>query len=107
MGKTLEVLGLAELGKIESDDPYTLAYTEDHDNQIDIILKGDVEAMHCITHVHIPASGEYSPFYNPGGPGNNPTPGTTYTQPGPELMQPVLDAIDNPYTVTWFGDNAK
>jgi hypothetical protein len=102
MGKTLEVLGLAELGKIESDDPYTLAYMEDHDNQIDIILKGDVEAMHCITHVHIPASGNYSPFYNPGGPGNSPTPGTFYTNPGPEFLQPVFDAIDNPYTVTWF-----
>ena len=67
MGKELEVLGLADLGKIKSDDPYTLAYNEDHDNQIDIILRGDVEAMHCITHVHIPASGDYSPFYNPGG----------------------------------------
>jgi hypothetical protein len=107
LGKELEVLGLAELGKSESDDPYTLAYTEDHDNQIDIILRGDEEAMHCITHVHIPASAEYSPFYNPGGPGNNPTPGTTYTQPGPEFLQPVLDAIDNPYTVTWFGHNHK
>ena len=107
MGKELEVLGLAELGKSETDDPYTLAYTEDHDNQIDIILRGDVEAMHCITDVHIPASGDYSPFYNPGGPGNSPTPGTTYTQPGPELMQPVLDAIDHPYTVTWFGANPK
>jgi len=107
MGKELEVLGLAELGKIESDDPYTLAYTEDHDNQIDIILRGDVEAMHCITDVHIPASGEYTPFYNPGGPGNNPTPGTTYTQPGPEFLQPVLDAINHPLTVTWFGTNPK
>ncbi len=107
MGKELEVLGLAELGKIDSIDPYTLAYNEDHDNQIDIILRGDVEAMHCITHVHIPASGDYSPFYNPGGPGNSPTPGTTYTHPGPEQYQHVLDAIDNPYTVTWFGANAK
>jgi hypothetical protein len=107
MGKTLEVLGLADLGKTESDDPYTLAYSEDHDNQIDIILKGDVEAMHCITHVHIPASGDYTPFYNPGGPGNTPTPGTIYTNPGSEFLQPVLDAIDHPYTVTWFGQNAR
>ena len=34
--------------------PCTMAYSEDHDNQIDIILRGDVEAMHCVTHVHIP-----------------------------------------------------
>ena len=34
--------------------PCTMAYSEDHDNQIDIILRSDVEAMHCVTHVHIP-----------------------------------------------------
>ncbi len=107
MGKQIEVLGLAELGKSEIDDPYTLAYSEDHDNQIDIILRGDEAAMHCITHVHIPASGSYIPFYNPGGPGNDPTPWTTYTEPGPEQMQPVLDAINNPLTVTWFGKITK
>jgi hypothetical protein len=102
-GHHLQVLGLAELGLSEDEDAYDLAYAEDHDNQIDIILHGDEAAMHLITHVHIPASGEYDPFYNPGGPGNNPTPGVTFTQPGPETMQHVLNALDDPLTVTWFG----
>jgi hypothetical protein len=84
-----------------------MAYSEDHDNQIDIILCGDVEAMHCVTHVHISASGDYSPFYNPGGPENNLIPGTTYTQPVPEILQPALDAINHPLTVTWVGTNPK
>lgn len=107
MGKQLQVLGLAELGRIDSEDPYNPSYTEDHDNQIDIILHGDIAAMRCITHVHIPAHGEYSPFYNPGGPGNNPTPEMTYTQPGPETMQPVFQSLDNPHTVTWIGGRSK
>ena len=102
-GHHLRVLGLADLGLNADEDTWDLAYTEDHDNQIDIILQGDEAAMHLITHVHIPASGDYDPFYNPGGPGNAPTPGVTYTQPGPETMQPVLDALDHPLTVTWFG----
>tara|TARA_X000001036_G_scaffold62735_2_gene53074 strand:- start:965 stop:1252 length:288 start_codon:yes stop_codon:yes gene_type:complete len=66
--------------------PCTMAYSEDHDNQIDIILGDDVEAMHYVTHVHISASGDYSPFYNPSGPGNNLIPGTTYTEPVPEIL---------------------
>ncbi|MDP6890471.1 MAG: hypothetical protein QF471_04010 [Phycisphaerales bacterium] len=101
-GHELEVLGLADLGLTADQDPWTLAYAEDHDNQIDIILRGDSAAMRTITHVHIPASGTYDPFYNPGGPGNDPTPGVTYTQPGPETMQPVLDCLDDPLTVTWI-----
>ena len=84
-----------------------MAYSENHDNQIDIILCGDVEAMHCVMHMHISASGDYSSFYTPGGPGNNLTPGTTYTQSVPGILQPVLDAINHPLTVTWVGTNPK
>jgi hypothetical protein len=103
-GSVLEVVGLAELGLAADQDPWVQAtYSEDHDNQIDIVLKGDEAAMRQITHVHIPAGDGYLPFYNPGGPGNNPTPGMIYSQPGPEDMQPVLMAIDHPLTVTWFG----
>ena len=103
-GATLEVIGLAELGLAADQDPWVQAtYSEDHDNQIDIVLKGDEAAMRRITHVHIPAGDGYLPFYNPGGPGNSPTPGMIYSQPGPEDMQPVLMAIDHPLTVTWFG----
>lgn len=103
-GATLEVVGLAELGLAAGQDPWVQAtYSEDHDNQIDIVLKGDEAAMRQITHVHIPAGDGYAPFYNPGGPGNAPTPGVLYSQPGPEDMQPVWLALDHPWTVTWFG----
>jgi len=57
--------------------------------------------MRLITAVIIPASGGYSPLYNPGGPGNNPTPGVIYTQPGPTWTQPVTIAIDDPRTVSY------
>lgn len=93
------VLGLADLGP--PSDVYDPTYQEDHDNQIDIILKGPEAAMRLITHVDIPASGEYLPFYNPGGPGMEPTPGVTYTSPGPAIFQPVTLALDDPMTVTY------
>ena len=100
-GHSLRILGLADLGLVDSADPYNDAYIEDHDNQVDIILKGDEQAMRWITHVHIPAAGVYSPFYNPGGPGNNPTPGVTYSSPGPAQLFPVWTALDDPMTVTY------
>jgi hypothetical protein len=103
-GSIIEVVGLAELGLVADQDPWVQStYSEDHDNQIDIVLKGDEAAMRQIRFVHIPAGDDYLPLYNPGGPGNNPTPGVVYSQPGPEDMQPVLMAIDHPLTVTWFG----
>ena len=80
---TITVLGLADLGPAQSS--YDDSYVEDHDNQIDIVLSGDEAAIATIKAVRIPASGGYSPFYNPGGPGNAPTPGVTYSQPGPSL----------------------
>ena len=100
---TLRILGLADLGPVATDEmPYNDAYIEDHDNQIDIILKGDEQAMRWITDVHIPAEGLYSPFYNPGGPGNNPTFGVTYSSPGPAQLLPVWNALDDPMTVTFI-----
>ncbi len=96
---TITIVGLADLGL----DTETIndAYTEDNDNYIDIVLKGDEAAMRLITAVIIPATGDYQPFYNPGGPGNNPTPGVTYTSPGPAITQPVTLAIDDPKTVNY------
>ncbi|QDV38048.1 hypothetical protein [Tautonia plasticadhaerens] len=95
---TVRILGLADLGvALESYDD---SYVEDHDNQIDVILSGDLAAVSSITAVVIPASGGYSPFFNPGGPGNAPTPGVPYSQPGPALVQPVTLALDDPMTVT-------
>lgn len=101
---TVRILGLADLGLAQSS--YDDTYVEDHDNQIDVILTGDAAAVATITGIQIPASGDYSPFYNPGGPGNAPTPGVPYSQPGPALLQPVNVALDDPMTVTWIDANA-
>jgi hypothetical protein len=98
-GGVIRVVGLADLGL--ASVPYDDCYVEDHDNYIDIILAGDEAAMRQITHVEIPASGDYSPFYNPGGPGNNPTPDVRYTAPGPADLEPVLIALDDPRVVTY------
>ena len=102
-GGTVTVVGLADLGLAQ--DSYDDAYVEDHDNQIDIVLSGDEVAMRAIRMVEIPASGEYSPFYNPGGPGNDPDPDTVYSQPGPLTQQPVTIALDDPMTVTWQAED--
>jgi hypothetical protein len=102
-GGVVRVLGLADLGLAETSDGtvvYDDCYVEDHDNYIDIILAGDEAAVRHITHVEIPASGDYDPFFNPGGPGNNPTPGVRYTAPGPADLEPVVIALDDPLTVT-------
>jgi hypothetical protein len=96
---TITVLGLADLGPAQPS--YDDSYVEDNDNQIDIVLSGDVAAIATIKAVQIPASGSYSPFYNPGGPGNNPTPGVTYSQPGPSQTESVIDALNDPMTVTY------
>ena len=96
---TITIVGLADLGVYNA--PINDAYTADSDNYIDIVLKGDGAAMRLITAVQIPTIDPYIPFYNPGGPGNNPTPGVTYTSPGPALSQPVTMAIDDPKTVTY------
>ena len=96
---TIRIVGLADLGLLQSS--YDLTYTEDYDNYIDIILKGDEAAMREILAVEIPAAAGYQRFYNPGGPGNDPTPGVRYTQPGPADIEPVLIAIDDPFTTTF------
>jgi len=114
-GGTVRILGLADLGRSNVDaegnvvNPYDAAYVEDHDNYIDIILSGDEAAARQITAVEIPAGGGYLPFYNPGGPGNAPTPGVAYTAAGPAHLEPVVMALDDPMTVTYvhpvlFGD---
>ena len=65
------VLGIADTGPLQST--YNLAYVEDHDNQYDIILSGDAAAIARLTTIRMPSSGAYSPVFNPGGPGNDPS----------------------------------
>jgi hypothetical protein len=96
---SIEVVGLADLGQAGTtlDD----AYVADRDNQIDICMRGDLAAMRLVTGLDIPASGNYKRFYNPGGPGNNPTSGVVYTQPGPPQFLPVIQALDSAKTVSY------
>ncbi|MDS3861369.1 DUF4114 domain-containing protein [Thermosynechococcaceae cyanobacterium BACA0444] len=73
----VRVVGLADLAAVQ--DTYDLTYIEDHDNYYDIILAGDETAVQQIRRVEMPSAGDYSPVYNPGGPGNDPENGP----PGP------------------------
>lgn len=97
---TVTVVGLAELGRL--GDQYDDTYVEDQDNQIDVILSGDEEAIRLITAVDVPSLPPYSPFYNPGGPGNSPTQGVRYTSPSPPHSQTVWMALDEETTVTYI-----
>jgi hypothetical protein len=101
-GGSLRVVGLSDLGRridpaagVYSDG----CYREDHDNYIDIVIVGDDAAVRGITTLEIPAADEYSPFYNPGGPGVQPVPGVRYTAPGPPDLEPVAIALDDPRRV--------
>jgi hypothetical protein len=98
-GGTITVLGLADLAA--ANTPYNDAYVADRDNYLDIVLKSTGTGINSITDVIIPALAPYKPLYNPGGPGNNPTPGVIYTYPGPTWTQPVTRALVNPKTVTY------
>jgi hypothetical protein len=98
-GGVVRVLGLADLG--QKADTYTDCYSEDRDNQIDIILTGDDDAVRGITHAEIPSTDGYLPLYNPGGPGNDPTPGVRYAAGTAPISQEVWVTLDDPRTVTY------
>jgi len=101
-GGIIRVVGLADLGRAASSEIiYDDCYIEDWDNYIDIVLDGDEAAMRSIVSVEIPASGAYGAFFNPGGPGNNPTADVRYTAPGAPQVQPVTIALDDPMTVSY------
>ena len=67
---SIRVLGIADTGLFQNS--YDLSYVEDHDNQYDIILSGDLAAVERLQSIRMPSSEGYSPVYNPGGPGNDP-----------------------------------
>ena len=102
-GGSLTVVGVSDLGKPASTDAqvfYDDCYADDRDNYLDVIISGDDAAARSITTLEIPGlDGGYSAFYNPGGPGQTPTPGVRYTAPGPATVQPVIIALDNPMRV--------
>ncbi len=102
LGGQLTVIGLSDLGLAETS--YDDCYVEDRDNYIDIILEGDEAAARNITFLEIPSlAGGYQAFYNPGGPGTTPTPGESYSQPGPADLEPVIIALDDPMRVNYDG----
>ncbi len=99
-GARIRILGLADLGPRQS--VYDDCYVEDHDNQIDIVLDGDEAALRRLRSVEIPsASAGYRPLYNPGGAGNRPTSGVTYTAPSRPVSRTIVNALDAPATVTY------
>ncbi|MFM1966234.1 MAG: hypothetical protein RL134_1959 [Actinomycetota bacterium] len=102
-GGVLTIVGISDLGKPESADTevfYDDCYADDRDNYLDIIISGSDAAARSITDLEIPAlEGGYSAFYNPGGPGQTPTPGVRFTAPGPPTLQPVIIALDDPMRV--------
>ena len=92
-GGTLRVLGLADLGQPLGDGVvYNDCYTEDVDNQIDIILEGNDAAARSITHVEVPSSGEYQPLYNPEVL-DRAIPRVRYTEPSPHDLEPVITPL--------------
>lgn len=77
----IRILGIADTGS--SQHSYDAAYVEDHDNQYDIILSGDLAAIERLCSIRMPSGDGYSPVYNPGGPGNDPAsnPAVPFTVP--------------------------
>ena len=66
----VRVLGIADTGLFQNS--YDISYVEDHDNQYDIILSGDLAAVARLKSIRMPSGEGYSAVYNPGGPGNDP-----------------------------------
>uniref|UniRef100_A0A7S3XAX5 Uncharacterized protein n=1 Tax=Picocystis salinarum TaxID=88271 RepID=A0A7S3XAX5_9CHLO len=99
---TLSVLGLADTGPLQAQ--YDACYIEDRDNYIDIIIDASNEAA-ASTIVSVQAFQEgYESLYNPGGPGNDPTPGVLYTSSASTQSVGVTNAIEFPRTVTYCTD---
>lgn len=90
---SVRILGLADTGLAQTT--YNEAYLEDHDNQYDVILTGDAAAIARLTTIRMPSSGDYSPVYNPGGPGNDPSinPDIPYTVPSSDQSFAIQNDI--------------
>jgi hypothetical protein len=98
---SIKVVGIADTGPSQSS--YNMAYVEDHDNQYDIILSGDLAALNRLTSIRMPSSGTYSPVYNPGGPGNNPSsnPVGPFTVPSSDHTVGITNTIQTGGYVTY------
>ena len=102
-GGKIKILGIADLrqGK-EAENEFT--YSEDHDNQLDIIIKASSRrAAASLKQVILPDPrlGTHSPIYTPGGPGSGPSIATTFTESNGGQILNIKKAINSPYTVSW------
>lgn len=81
---------------------------EDHDNQIDIVLKGDKSVIENIVYLVVPSDGnEYTKFYNPGGPGPTPIKNIKYTLPSNYQKINIINNLENPNCVSWINTQQK
>lgn len=95
------IVGLADLGT--KQNVYDSTYLEDHDNQIDIIVKGSENIIKNIVSLVVPSDGiSYTQFYNPGGPGPNPFNNIKYTNPSEYQIISVINNIEKQNTVSWI-----
>lgn len=92
---TVRILGIADTGLAQ--DSYDAAYVEDHDNQYDIILSGDTAAIAQLQTIRMPSAGDYSPVYNPGGPGNDleNNPPVPFTVPSSDQTAQITHDLDD------------
>ncbi len=100
---SITVVGLADLAQAGATE--NAAYVEDHDNYYDVILSGDPAAVARLSSVRMPSTGSYSPVYNPGGPGNDPTaPGAApgpFTVPSTDGSVAVTNDLDADQVATF------
>jgi len=102
----VEIVGLSDLG--QKQNIYNDTYIEDHDNQIDIIVKGNIDIIKNITKLIIPSDKiNYTQFYNPGGPGPTPFADIIYTNPSEYQTVTIINNLENPKTVSWINTCQK
>jgi len=108
-GGTVKVLGIADLGQGKDVDSDYL-YSEDHDNQFDIIIKASSrKAAASLKNVILPDPrlGTHSPIYNPGGPGSSSDRSTTFTEPNGGQVISIENAVKASNTVSWASQNLE
>ena len=106
---SVTIVGLADLGFLSTTGYDSATYSEDRDNQIDIIVKGDETIIKNIKKLVIPSGGfnpdtglSYISFMSPGGPGPTPIPGMKYTLPSVYQELDIINNLNNPKTVTFI-----
>ena len=99
---SIRIVGIADTGLAQ--ESYDLSYVEDHDNQYDIILSGDQTAIARLQSIRMPSGDGYSPVYNPGGPGNDPSnnPPIRFTAPSSDQTVQISKDFLSPSFVSYI-----